>query len=69
MIPATKNRYFVRWITAFTGSNALKIVGWEVVDGHKHKYKQMAVFGPNDEAQAEAICKLLNSNEELEHGV
>ena len=60
--------YFVRWRTV--GGNAKSfpiLIGWDVID--RRGYKTMATFKANEEEQAKAICKLLNSNEEVSDGV
>ena len=63
VIPAKHERYFVRWRTDGGGPDAFpRLIGWDVID--EVGYKTMASFKPNEEKQADAICKLLNSNEE-----
>ena len=60
--------YFVRWRTEGGGRDSFpRLVGWDVID--RRGYKTMATFKANEEEQAEAICKLLNSNEEVSDGV
>jgi len=56
------DRYFVRWVTEWGGQSFSRLVGWDVVDSKG--YIKMASFAADGEAQARAICKLLNSNDE-----
>ena len=58
--------YFVRWRVEQVGSGLL-LRGWDVID--RRGYKTVAVFGRDEKEQADAICKLLNSNEEIEDGL
>lgn len=65
-----KTRYHVAWRTEHdpvTGHLILR--GWDVIDNKEFGRSAVATFKPNENAQAEAICKLLNSNEEIEDGV
>lgn len=63
-------RYFVRWRTEFIARNRFpRIIGWDVCDNEKFDNLEVASFGPNERDQADAICKLLNSNEEVENGI
>lgn len=60
-------RYFVRWRVDSVDGGRLIVRGWDVID--QNKYKTVATFGAHEKGQAEAICKLMNSNEEIEHGL
>lgn len=64
-------RYFVRWRTEPRrgGIPGIFVVGWDVCDFDKFDKLEVASFGPNEKEQADAICKLLNSNEEIDYGV
>jgi hypothetical protein len=58
-------RYFVRWRV----DSSLVLLGWDICDREKFDKIEVAMFGPEDRAEAVAICKLLNSNEEIERGL
>jgi len=63
MMNRSLDRYFVRWRTEGGSPNSFpRLVGWDVIDSKG--YVTMASFSSNEEEQAEAICKLLNSNDE-----
>jgi len=63
MLNRSLDRYFVRWRTEGGSPNLFpRLVGWDVVDSKG--YINMASFAVDGEAQARAICKLLNSNDE-----
>lgn len=63
----TPKRYFVRTTTRgdFT-TGRLVHIGFSVCDNHRFDKIEVAEFGPDEREQAEAVCKLLNSNEEEE---
>jgi hypothetical protein len=73
MIASAKHkRYFVRWRTALRTDDTyggLKLVGWDVCDSRKFDNIAVASFGIHEKEQADAICKLLNSNEEIERNL
>ena len=58
-------RYFVRWRTAPMVDGNIRLLGWDVCDRKKFDKIEVASFAPTEKEQAEAICKLLNSNEEM----
>jgi len=63
-------RYYVRWKTEpdpITGY--LQIKGWEVCDQKKFDKIALASFAENEEDKADAVCKLMNSIEEENHGL
>ena len=60
-------RYFVRWRVDPEKGGHLLLRGWDVCD--RNTFKIVATFMSHEKAQAEAICKLLNSNEEVELGL
>ena len=69
-----RKRYYVRWRTAlrtdsFDTHANLRLVGWEVCDSKKFDNIAVASFGIHEKEKADGICKLLNSNEEVEHGL
>lgn len=57
------SRYFVRWRTKRENDN-LVLSGWDVCDGMAFDKIEVASFDVNEQREAFAICKLLNSNEE-----
>ena len=65
----TKPRYHVAWRTEPDSGGYLILRGWDVIDNKGFGRSAVAKFKSNEEAQAVAICKLLNSNEEIEDGV
>lgn len=65
-----RDRYTVRWITVtdyMTGH--LKQTGWEVIDWTKFDNIGVQTFPMAEEAQANGLCKLLNSIEEENDGL
>jgi hypothetical protein len=46
----------------------IRLLGWDVCDGRRFDKLAIASFAPTERDQAEAICKLMNSNEEVERG-
>lgn len=58
-------RYFVRWRVEPTDGGHLRLLGWDVCDREKFDKIEVASFAPTEKDKAEAICKLLNSNEEM----
>jgi hypothetical protein len=63
------NRYFVRWITEVGEGGCLKQTAWQVCDRRKFDKIDLAMFKLDEKAQADAMCKLLNSIEEENDGV
>ena len=64
------HRYFVRWVTeteAAVGRVGLKVIGWEVCDRRKFDNIRVAKF--DNQVDAEAVCKLMNSIEEENDGL
>ena len=64
----SEHRYFVRWRTTYTPTGPL-LRGWEVCDREKFDNIAVAAFMSDERSKADAICKLLNSNEEVENGL
>lgn len=54
-------RYMARWRTS-TEDGELKIVGWDVIDWSR--FDNMAIATYPDQETAQAIVKLLNTQEE-----
>lgn len=66
----TPQRYFVRWVTrSDPEKNQLIHVGFAVCDSKKFDKIEVAEFGLDELRQAQAVCKLLNSQEEIENGL
>ena len=56
-------RYFVRWRTRTENGN-LVLDGLDVCDGQAFDKIKVASFAADERDKADAICKLLNSNEQ-----
>lgn len=61
-------RYFIRWRTKVEDGN-LVVCGWSICDNRRSHMLEVAEFGPGSEEldHAGAICRLLNTQEDLEH--
>ena len=59
-------RYFVRWRTAVKDGD-LVVSGWSICDDHRRQKLEIAEFGMDELHHAEAICRLMNTQEGLEH--
>lgn len=57
------SRYFVRWRTKRENGNLI-LSGWDVCDWRAFDKIEVASFAADERDKADAICKLLNSNEE-----
>lgn len=60
-------RYFVRWRTKVEDGNRIMVTGWSICDDHRMQMLEIADFGVDDLHHAEAICRLMNTQEDLEH--
>lgn len=47
--------------------NRIRVTGWSICDDHRRQKLEIADFGVDDLHHAEAICRLLNTQEDLEH--
>lgn len=63
------HRYFVRWVTELGDGGYLRQVAWQVCDRRKFDNIDLATFTMSEKAQADAMCKLLNSIEEENDGL
>ena len=57
------SRYFVRWRTKRENGNLI-LSGWDVCYWMAFDKIEVVSFAANERGKADAICKLLNSNEE-----
>ena len=60
-------RYYVRWRTKVE-EGRIRVSGWSLCDNHRQQMLEIAQFGPEDEERdhAEAICRLLNTQEGID---
>jgi hypothetical protein len=61
-------RYFVRCRTGYETGN-LRVDGWDVCDKKKFDKIEIAKYGRDEFDKAHAVCKLMNSIEEENHGL
>lgn len=61
-------RYFVRWRTAVRNGNRIVVTGWSICDNRRSQMLEVAEFGPgmDDLRHAEAICRLMNTQEDID---
>jgi hypothetical protein len=57
-------RYFTRWVTEHDSKKGLRQIAWQVCDSRKFDKIDLVTFPMSEKAQAEGMCKLLNSIEE-----
>jgi len=55
---ASKDRYFVQWVTATNRRGEIIVMGWCVRDQHDPQWK--TVFQHKDETVCRKVCDMLN---------
>jgi hypothetical protein len=58
-------RYFIRWRTAM-GEGNLRVVGYSICDNRRSQNLEVADFDVDELDHASAICRLLNTQEEVD---